>query len=677
MNILKRLKLKWIAHGLFWSWNLIYLLLIGVLFQNYFHYRRTWGEIATELFSGDYPFSCSFFLLLLFLLAPLSMIVGWVKFRKTPGRLIAFFYGIEVPLFFISLIRLILFREITASVGYLLILLSVGIAAFSWGLFRSNRDFPTEILPSPLLRQKIRFQIFRNMMEGLGHFALFCVMSYFALLLSFYVVPLLHVLGVGFFQFEWLSALTKELQYNHGSGLLLVLVSGLFLTYTATLFIAFPISLFFLYGKACLASWRRLSAFFGVRPLWTALALGLLLHAGIFILLKSQPQQTAFRLLEKEPLTLKDKTELISKSETLRKGLLNAYLAPYRYLSSREENNHIKVMYESELKAPPEISKALQLFYSALASPFLYNTTTPLDDSERGDIYSPETTRLRGMEDDQHRAAELYEQFFDIPIQKGEKQAINHALHSTLDTDTVQAGLLNIDTRTVFLLDQEVSVQEHEDWAQVEIHEHYQNQTRRTQELFYSFELPEDAVVTGLWLGETSDRAKRVPFQVSTRGAAQKVYNQQVRERVDPALIEQTGPRQYRLRAFPIPWRNTFSTLPQSDELHLWFTYKILERAGENQGLKGRWILPRLIESRNVFWSYKTKRSLDGQPWKVENREEWLPLSVASHQNFMRGSHHVVLPDGETMEVQGISNAFPREVKSSPVSKKTLCGFDG
>ena len=46
-------------------------------------------------------------------------------------------------------------------------------------------------------------------------------------------------------------------------------------------------------------------------------------------------------------------------------------------------------------------------------------------------------------------------------------------------------------------------------------------------------------------MGDTSDRSKRYEFKVSPRGAAQKVYNSQVRRErpIDPALLEQVGPR--------------------------------------------------------------------------------------------------------------------------------------
>ena len=138
----------------------------------------------------------------------------------------------------------------------------------------------------------------------------------------------------------------------------------------------------------------------------------------------------------------------------------------------------------------------------------------------------------------------------------------------------------------------------------------YENKTPQRQEIFYYFSLPENATVTGLWLGESPDKDKRQAYAVSPRGAAQKVYKEQVRERVDPALLEQVGPRQYRLRAFPIPpsqlpphinrfLRRGISTqqpLQEQPKMHLWLTYSVL-----NDGTAP--VFPDLLEKRNVYWT--------------------------------------------------------------------------
>ncbi|HEX7599940.1 MAG TPA: VIT domain-containing protein, partial [Polyangia bacterium] len=135
----------------------------------------------------------------------------------------------------------------------------------------------------------------------------------------------------------------------------------------------------------------------------------------------------------------------------------------------------------------------------------------------------------------------------------GRNAAAFSAIAATWNQEERSAGLLNQDQRQVKLVRQELRVEQSWTTATVEIHDQYQNQTNEIQEIFLSFSLPENAVVTGLWLGDSESREKRFAWKVSPRGAAQAVYRGEVRRRADPALVEQVGPGQYRLRAFPVP----------------------------------------------------------------------------------------------------------------------------
>jgi hypothetical protein len=120
----------------------------------------------------------------------------------------------------------------------------------------------------------------------------------------------------------------------------------------------------------------------------------------------------------------------------------------------------------------------------------------------------------------------------------------------------------------------------------VEFHEVYENQQFRPLEIQYYFIVPEGAVFTGLWLGEH----KEFTFEVSTRGAAQAVYNAQKNiYREDPALLEQVGPNQYRLRAYPVPSQGL---------LHMYYAYQLLS------GYPRLSWFPTVSEKRNVFWNW-------------------------------------------------------------------------
>ncbi|NOS66916.1 MAG: hypothetical protein HOO67_00920 [Candidatus Peribacteraceae bacterium] len=76
------------------------------------------------------------------------------------------------------------------------------------------------------------------------------------------------------------------------------------------------------------------------------------------------------------------------------------------------------------------------------------------------------------------------------------------------------------------------------------------NTTSTQQEAFIEFLLPDaHAVITDLRLGLNLE----LPSSVAPRGAAKRVYERSMLNQIDPALLEQVGPRQYRLRVFPVP----------------------------------------------------------------------------------------------------------------------------
>ena len=126
----------------------------------------------------------------------------------------------------------------------------------------------------------------------------------------------------------------------------------------------------------------------------------------------------------------------------------------------------------------------------------------------------------------------------------------------------------------------------------------------------------------------TGDEA---PLASAPRGAAQAVYRNEVRRQIDPALVEQIGPRQYRLRIFPIdPQQIEYEpnslrgTIQEGEPLYMWLTYRTL-------AVEGAWPLPQMSEKLNVFWDDATVRLLNGQPLALGAAadETWLPASPA------------------------------------------------
>ncbi len=156
--------------------------------------------------------------------------------------------------------------------------------------------------------------------------------------------------------------------------------------------------------------------------------------------------------------------------------------------------------------------------------------------------------------------------------------------------------------------------------ANITIEEEYQNQTRQEQEIIYEFNLPDEAAFHDLKLGPNLE----FTGIVAPKGAAQKVYEQQLRQNRDPALLEQTGPNQYRLRIFPIPGNNDFNTL-QGQRQKVSFSYSIAQNAGV-------FALPHYTKESNVFvdGSSSITLSYDGQISYL--KEELNELPAASEQ---------------------------------------------
>jgi putative PEP-CTERM system integral membrane protein len=294
----------------------------------------------------------------------------------------------------------------------------------------------------------------------------------------------------------------------------------------------------------------------------------------------------------------------------------------------------------------PKSAMNIEQFYEIVARPALYVPVhTPQPDA---------TTDNHALREETVEAAKLYEAFFDQPIVEGEHDAIVRAVRSTWSIDQARSAWQSVDNREVHLNRQEIAVAENDDWAEVELYEVYQNQTGQRQEVVYYFSLPESAVITGLWLGNSADRDARFAYRVSPRGAAQALYRNEVQYNRDPALVEQIGPRQYRLRIFPVEpqtsrWDETSkrSIITEGPPLHMWLTWRVL--ASEDA-----WPLPHLAEKRNVYWDATSVRLVNGEPMAV-GEDAWMPASVPVVSPAEPVVHRVDFPSGETVIARPVS----------------------
>jgi putative PEP-CTERM system integral membrane protein len=597
-----------LPHFVFWSWNAIFLTVAS------FGITPLFGLALLAEALEDFATFSILAAAALVVLVPLSAtMLGALVLRRDPRRLLGLFYAVEAPLFVLALGRLFLVRDLTPAVAYVLVATIVGVGAY---LYRLLSGVEETRVPRVLLG-------LAGDTVGLG------IALYTGALLAFFAVPVGWVVLAAFFRFEWLHGVFHALFENPFLSLLFLFGAVLFV-FSATLFALLPPMLITLYARRFAAGWASASGRVGsARAGLVAGSVMTALVAG-FLAAARQPQQAALAALAEPPANDAARSAQLAGAERLRDGLTNAYLAPWRYLGATGDASAVRELWERELHLGHDAALSVQAAFNAVARPFLYE--------------GADGAAARGV------AADRYAAFFDRSIQRGEKPRVLAALEATYSREDREAGLLTEGGRKVHVATQEVRVvDEHGDWAELELHEVYENRTTDPQEVLYYFSLPETAAVTGLWLGDTDDRGAAFAFTISPRGAAQRVYRAEVARRRDPALLEQVGPRQYRLRAFPIPART--GTLdrdrpwrPRVQEgrpMHLWLRYRALAEGGA-------WPLPRLGEERNAYRDRATRRSIDGSPLTLAS-EVWLPPSVPAHAGVTPGEHRVRLDDATVL----------------------------
>lgn len=505
-------------------------------------------------------------------------IAGFRTSVRQPATLFELFYGIEAPLLLICVTRFFWLRDLTLPTTFLLLTLLLGtIITGHWLLHRQENWLRV------------------NRWHLAGQVMVLAIALYATAILGFYVPPTLVIM---------LAALPSVLPYA-----LIMLPLTLVIVGLCTL----PLGISVMYGRSLHSTLKQLGTRYGtwqVRAFTgTVLAVGL----GAFLLVQQQPQIAAFRLLNPAPKTDQQRQSVLQKSDTIRSGLLNAYLSSYRY--PRSNSSAMEDYYQSTLRVPTVIAQTIQKGFNVLTAPFTYQGTAA----------------------DIDKAAQLYAQFFDTPILRGEQAAIQKALQSTFNRSEAKAGLDDINQKRVWLESQHLTVTPQGDWADIELYEVYQNKTTLPEEVLYYFSLPESAAITGLWLSDEAKVPKKYPFAIAPRGAAQQVYTNQVQRNVDPALLEQVGPQQYRLRAFPVPaMTQTLGSQAETPRLFLWLQYKVLKQPSG-------WQLPTLREQRNVFWTGATKRFVNGKT--VSASEQWLPATLPA-KSTPPTSHRMTLPWG-------------------------------
>lgn len=597
---------------IFMGWNFAFLAL------SFFGIMPWLGPVLIEsAFQGTLPLDFLLSLFLVILVPVVCTAIGLLKLASSPRGLMKLFYGIEAPLFILFLCRIFLVREMTFALVFLLATIISSIFIFFYNMFIAKDDTSE---PEKKWKQHTAFALQNIMLISA---------VYIGTLVSFYAVPTGWVIAEAFFKLYWVEALIDI--FSHPSELLttsLWVVLGLFLFATSSaLFVGLPPFFALTHGKTWYRNFKKFNATQG-RAAYINTGIVIALWIAIFTLSTMQPQSRAAHLLNSAPKTTEDIEAATKDIELIKEALVNQYLNRYRYLSPINDSNTVSYLYRKVIGVPDSVASTLQDAHNFLISPLLYD----------GDRYDAETASM------------AYAYIFDTPIQTGEQKAILSAMQATYDRDGIEAGLLNVNEQKVLLTKQEITVADHGEYAEIELFETYENQTFEQQEIFYYFSLPQDATVTGLWLGESSDKSKADKYSVAPRGAAQQVYKDEVQRRIDPALLEQVGPQQYRLKVFPIPRRTTKDSLRDSEQaesseqggMHLWLTYKTLR-------YPNGFPLPKLLQKRNIFWSEDSDRRLAG---KTISEDTWLPDYADSKSKGVIKEHAVSLKEGYQVHVR-------------------------
>ncbi|MBN1217520.1 MAG: TIGR02921 family PEP-CTERM protein [Anaerolineae bacterium] len=630
------------GYGLFWSWNLIFLAFMALGFA-----PQVLPEMITAVRTGTVPAAYLVYAVILTLIPLVAVILGATVLRRSPGRLLQLGYGVEGPVMLLVALRFFVVRELTPAVTLLLVIAGLGMATLLWQILDRGINSRGQGLTHLRLA---------------GLTLLLLTGLYVGIWLAFYVLPFTVFAWDGLGEmwrsipeiWDNLKEAIKDPATFPWLWIPFWVLGFILLVYTATLFIAMPLAVPILYFRA----WRQGTQTFGTRYSWPRalilVAVVIIACVSLLIPANRQPQQRAFALLETPPATPAEAQALLKQQEAIRAGLLNAYLAPLRYFSAVGEVFHVSAMYESTFDMPPQQSARIQRAYETVAWPVLYAPVNPSETGEKTDLWARRRWENRALNREPRKAAELYESFFDQTIIDGERESVVRAVRSTWSIEQAETGWQAVDDREVLLTRQELTVTEHGDWADLELYEVYQNQTGQRQEVVYYFSLPESAVVTGVWLGNSPDRAERFTYRVSPRGAAQAIYRNEVRYFRDPALLEQIGPRQYRLRIFPIESKQMRwdedrdrSFAEEGPPLHMWLTWRVLAK-------NNAWPLPQLADRRNVYWDDSSVRLLNGQPLAVDE-SNWLPESVSATAVIQPVAHRVNFPGGETVIVQPVT----------------------
>lgn len=575
-------------HLVFWTWNLCLVALLGIGLGLF-----ALPEMIMAATIGMMAWQPVAWVSILVATPVLFGIAGF-RVRHDPGRLATMFLGVELPFMAIVTVRVFGIVDPGPTVQLLTTFWLLGttslLATILWG-------YPREHTPTVLPRL-------------LGHMAL----GASGLWLAAVTAPVLLPLAVRT-PMAIVEGITEMARHSRGEDLLFMAFYLPFVLATGAALFAAPIAMVGISLGTTRDMARAAARTVGQTRTGATLVAGLLAILGsALVATQARPDPEEARSVVQVEAD-EDRRRLLARRESVREGAVDLYLSEERYLPTANISGAYGPLDTT-------LGVAMNTFWHAVFSP----------------VSTGEHDGLGWRRAHRAEARRLYAAMFDQPLEIAEADALREANANQFDWRSAAAGLDTIDQHRVWLAHQDVTVEPHGDHATVWIHDTYRNTTFDNHEVAISFTLPPTAVISGLWLSDQGDRSKAHGHIVAPRGAAQEVYEREVRRSIDPALIEQVGPRQYRVRAFPVIARQGDLDSPMDVEgqgvpLHLWIRLEVLADSD------GAWPMPELTQVRNLFWTEDTVRTLQEQPTPALST--WTPASLPGAGT--RQTHHVAI----------------------------------
>lgn len=217
----------------------------------------------------------------------IATVVRFRQRQKTSLRLFHLFYGIELPLIILGLVRFLMLRQLVPATGFMLVSLLLGISAYGYLCWLEDRA------PSPWQR---RFQ-------KISQAFLVIPGVYLLALASFYMLPILGAIALHF------QEIVITLPFLLPVSPFILLVLGL---------LSMPVGTGGLYLYHWSQGWRSQA-----QPWYRYLGGTAILVAvwlSLFWGLQQQPQVQAFQLLEQPPQTQEEQVALLDQSNLIRRS---------------------------------------------------------------------------------------------------------------------------------------------------------------------------------------------------------------------------------------------------------------------------------------------------------------------------------------------------------------------